>query len=78
MQKESILGAWPTKAYALEVSILKVLNEKERNASSYTTRIEFDRQRAADRGKLTWSFEIATIVRRCARRASSPSCARPD
>ena len=36
-QKNQFSGLHPTKAYALEVSILKVLNEK-RNASSYTTR----------------------------------------
>ena len=36
-KKNQFSGLGPTKAYALEVSILKVLNEK-RNASSYTTR----------------------------------------
>ena len=37
-KKNQFSGLGPTKAYALEVSILEVLNEKERNASSYTTR----------------------------------------
>ena len=36
-KKNQFSGLGPTKAYALEVSILTVLNEK-RNASSYTTR----------------------------------------
>ena len=36
-KKNQFSGLGPTKGYALEVSILKVLNEK-RNASSYTTR----------------------------------------
>ena len=36
-KKNQFSGLGPTKAYALEVSILKVLNEK-RNASSYVTR----------------------------------------
>ncbi|CAH0379795.1 unnamed protein product [Pelagomonas calceolata] len=36
-KKNQFSGLGPTKAFALEVSILKVLNEK-RNASSYTTR----------------------------------------
>ena len=36
-KKNQFSGLSPTKAYALEVSILTVLNEK-RNASSYTTR----------------------------------------
>ena len=37
-KKNQFSGLGPTKAYALEVSILEVLNEKKRNASSYTTR----------------------------------------
>ena len=37
-KKNQFSGLGPTKAYALEVSILKVLNEEKRNASSYTTR----------------------------------------
>ena len=36
-KKNQFSGLGPTKAFALEVSILKVLNEKQ-NASSYTTR----------------------------------------
>ena len=41
-KKNQFSGLGPTKAYALEVSILKVLNEK-RNASSYMNSTQADR-----------------------------------
>ena len=72
-KKNQFSGLGPTKAYALEVSILKVLNEK-RNASSYTTRKCRDRyfpkllmataakNTVLHDGKLTLiDFDIATL-----------------